>query len=381
MTAIIGAVFSPKASRALKIDVIIVNEDAGIASAVFLGALKQGKIGQMITTILTTEERGKEMMANGKASAMLIFPMGFSDRLRRGMPSAMRFIRNPSEQFLPRIVEALSRTIVLMISESLRLFDLTVLDTIPIDTKMDYSALLPQILKKISQDPENKRKLDHLFRMMNPRILSIEKKQLEKKRQTSTINLFSYILPGISIMFLLFIIEIFIRDILTDRENGRLQRMMFAPLREQEYVMARIFSGFFMGVLTYAIVVIMGWGIFGIDWGNYFYLFLLVSVCCFWIASFFALLNAFFKNKNQAGAFVAPVVMVFSAFGGSILPIHQLPVPLQWIGRLTLNHWFISGSELIRQHRFPLMQMTILLISGLILYIAATKMLKQRILT
>ncbi len=181
-------------------------------------------------------------------------------------------------------------------------------------------------------------------------------------------------------MFLLFIIEIFIRDILNERENGKLQRMMFAPLKTSEYIAARILSGWIMGIISFFIVVLTGILIFKIDWGNYLYLFILVAITSFWISSFFALLNAFFKNKNQAGAFVAPIIMVFSAFGGSIIQTSQLPETVRWISKITLNHWFIIGTEEVRNNYFPLNSVLILFISGIILYFSASKFLKKRII-
>jgi ABC-type multidrug transport system permease subunit len=180
-------------------------------------------------------------------------------------------------------------------------------------------------------------------------------------------------------MFLLFIIEVFLRDILTEREDGKLQRMMFAPLRSMELITARILSGWLMGIMVYLVVVIAGGLIFSISWGNYGYLFLLITVTCFWIAAFFAMLNAFFKNKNQAGAFTSPIILVFSAFGGSILPVDQLPGAVNWFSSLTLNHWFITGTKTINAGEFPTLPIAVIAVSGVVLFLLASIFLKKRI--
>jgi ABC-type multidrug transport system permease subunit len=154
---------------------------------------------------------------------------------------------------------------------------------------------------------------------------------------------------------------------------------MFAPVRTTELILARVFSGWFMGILVYLLIVVLGMLLFNISWGNYGYLFLLIAVTCFWIAAFFALLNAFFKNRNQAGAFTAPIIMVFSIFGGSILPVDQLPKSINWIANFTLNHWFIQGTRQIRDGVFPTLSFGILLLTGVIVFLLASIFLKKRI--
>ncbi len=97
-----------------------------------------------------------------------------------------------------------------------------------------------------------------------------------------------------------------------------------------------------MGVLVCLLAMATGTLVFGIDWGNPLLLLLLVAVSCFWCAAFFGMLNAFFKNKNQAGAFSSPIILVFAAFGGSMLPLEQIPAGMRWLSSFTVNRWFIT---------------------------------------
>jgi len=185
--------------------------------------------------------------------------------------------------------------------------------------------------------------------------------------------------PGMAIMFLLFIIEIFIRDILAEREDGKLQRMMFSPMKTMDFILGRIISAWIMGIAVFAIMAVLGTVLFGISWGNYLYLFLFASVTCSWIAAFFALLNSFFKNRNQAGAFVAPIILVFSVFGGSVIQVDQMPGAVRWVSNVTLNHWFIQGIGKIRDGIFPTAPFAGLLLTALLLFTLAAVFLKKRI--
>jgi ABC-type multidrug transport system permease subunit len=226
-----------------------------------------------------------------------------------------------------------------------------------------------------------KKKIVALKTYISPLLIKLKQEaadKIEKKKDTG-FNISALILPGMAVMFLLFIVEAFVREILTERENGITRRMMFSPLHAGQLVIARIFGGWIMGILVLLVIVVCGTVLFGIHWGNYFFLFLLAAAASFWAASFFALLNSFFKNKNQSAAFTSPIILVFSAFGGSILPLAQIPSPMRWISGFTVNHWFISGAEKIGSGSFPAVSILILLASGLVLFVFAIFSLKRRI--
>ena len=148
-----------------------------------------------------------------------------------------------------------------------------------------------------------------------------------------------------------------------------------------EFILGRIVSGWIMGILVYLVIVIMGAAVFSISWGNMGHLFIFVTISCFWIASFFALLNSFFKNKNQAGAITSPIILIFSAFGGSIIQVEQLPKGLGLVSNLTFNHWFITGARAINSGNFPWLPFSIIFVSAVILFLLAVLFLRRRIAT
>lgn len=381
MTGIMGAVFSPSENKMPQIKLLIADNDKNLGSEIFIEAFRSPQVKGMFALKLVDEKKGRELISNNSASAFVIIPENFSKNLINKTQTELIIIKNPAEQFLPNVAEEFVKTLSTIFSGAVQIFNINnemakAMKNAEFDNS-SITALLPILLK----DKSNSDKFKLILSYLKPPLLELKKELKGKIKNNSGFNIFAYILPGISIMFLLFIIEIFIRDILSDRENGKLQRMMFAPLRAGEYITARILSGWLMGILTYFIIVIIGVLLFNIHWGNYFYLFLLIAITCFWITAFFALLNSFFKNRNQAGAFVAPIVMTFSAFGGSIIPSNQLPEAFRWISNLTLNHWFITGSISIQKNIFPLTPIIILFTSAIILYIIASISLNKRIIT
>jgi ABC-type multidrug transport system permease subunit len=155
--------------------------------------------------------------------------------------------------------------------------------------------------------------------------------------------------------------------------------MMFSPLTGRELVTARIFGAWLLGAAVCLLAMGAGTLLFAIDWGNLALQLLLVAVTCLCCAALFAMLNAFFKNKNQAGAFASPIILVFSAFGGSMLPLEQLPAGMRWIGRFTINHWFITGCREVMDGRLPLVPLTVLATAGLFFAAIAMVALPRRL--
>ena len=380
MTGIMGAIFAPRAdqSQLPKIKVLVVDKDKNIASKLLLGAFDTEQLKEMFEITLVDEARGKKLISRSKASALVIIPVKLTDRLIKAEKSRFIVIKNPSEQFLPDVVEEFMNTYAVIISGIVQVFEpelrgIELLLEIPIE-KVSITAMTPFL-------EAGRKKIESLVKYLDPLLVQLKEEVTgkEKKKTVPGFNIFFLFLPGMSVMFLLFIIEIFIRDILTEREDGKLQRIMFAPIRASELISARIFSGWIMGILVYFLIVVLGMLLFNVSWGNWGYLFLLIAVTCFWIAAFFALSNAFYKNRNQAGALTAPIILVFSVFGGSILPVDQLPKSINWIADFTLNHWFIQGTLQIRDGVFPTLSFGILLPTGVILFLLASFFLKKRI--
>ena len=380
MTGIIGSVFKPSGNNTElpKIKLLIVDKDVNIGSRFFLGSFSSPQIEDMFDISVVKEEEGMDLISKGKASALVIIPEDFSERIIKAEKSEFTVIKNPSEQFLPLIVEEFMNTYAVIISGFVVAFEPEIRE---IESLLDDNLEDIDIQDMVPFMEKGKKKIEKIGSYLDPLLIQLksEVKGKDASESTAGLNIFAYILPGMSIMFLFFIIEIFIREILSEREDGKLQRMMFSPMKTGELILARILSGWIMGTFALLLIILTGVLLFGIKWGNYLSMFVLSAVVCFWIAAFFSLLNGFFKNRNQAGAFTAPIILGFSALGGSIFPVNNLPSGIQFFSRMTPNYWFIEGSLKIKDNIFPSLSIGIFLVTGVLLFILASFFLKKRI--
>ena len=381
MTGLIGVIFAPRSDSGQlpPIRVLLVDQDKGLASKLILGSFDVDQMKKMFQVTVTDEADGARRMKRGRASAMVIIPKGFTVDLLDAKPVTLRVVKNPSEQFLPDVVEEFMATMAVMLSGVVQAFSeevkgLRVLLDGPVD-RIPWDRLGPELGRA-------QKKIAAAAKYLNPLLIGLkdeETKAAGARTQSSMRDIFSAILPGMAVMFLLFIVQTLMRDILTDHEDGKLRRMMTTPLRPLELIGARIAGGWIMGLTVLLVMVAFGTLVFHATWGPFGSFLLLAVVASFWTAAFFALFHALVRNRNQAGALGAPIILAFSLFGGSMMNPEVMPKAFRAIGILTPNRWFIDGAALIREGRFPLASLIVLLVSGLVLLALAVPALRRRV--
>jgi len=385
MTALIGMIFDPGSGGETKlpaIKLLLVDKDKGLAAKFLIGAFDQQEIRDMFQITLVDEAAGEKLMKKAKASAMLVIPEHFSDNLAEQKISTLEVVKNPSEEFLPGVAEEFANTMAVGFSAIAQVFA-EELKVIKSASKLNLEAIS---IAELTPFLEMARiKIIALNSYLSPLLLQLKTSTTTKPGKTAKpagFNIFAFILPGMLIMFLLFIIEAFMREIQNERADGKIRRMMFSPLTTRELIVARIFSGWLMGGLICLAAMAVGTLVFRINWGNNTLLLLiLVAISCFWCTAFFGMLNAFFKTKNQAGAFAAPIILVFAAFGGSMLPLEQIPQGMRWLAKFTVNHWFITGCRKIMDGQVPQVSFIVLSVSGLLFAMVAMIALQRRLST
>ena len=381
MTGLIGIIFAPRTegNELPPIPVLLVDNDKGLASKLLVSSFDVDRMKKMFQVTVTDEADGRARMGKGKASAMVVIPNGFTLDLLDAKPVTLLVVKNPSEQFLPDVVEEFMNTMAVMLSGAVQAFSEEVkgiramLDLKP--AAIPWETLGPEFGKA-------QKKVVAASKYLDPLLIGLKEEETKAagaRPQVTAAHLFAAVLPGMAVMFLLFIVQTLMRDLLADREDGKLRRMMTTPLRPLELIGARIAGGWVMGLAVLLVMVAFGTLVFRVGWGPFGYFLLLAVVAAFWTAAFFALFHALVRNRNQAGALGAPIILAFSLFGGSMLAPEMMPKAFRAVGVVTPNRWFIDGAALIRDGRFPLASLIVLLVSGIILLALAVPALRRRV--
>lgn len=380
MTGLIGIIFAPSSGDGTlpPIQVVLVDNDKGLASRLFLGALDSEQLKKMFQVTTAGEADGRAMMEKGKSSAIIVIPERFTLDLLEIKPVSLEVVKNPAEQFLPEIVEEFAQTMAVMLSAAVQAFEpeargvRAMLDA-PVDA-FPWEALAPELGKA-------QKKIAAAAKYLDPLLLNIKEEKTQAagaKANLTRTDIFSIILPGMAIMFLLFIVQTVMRDMISEREDGKLRRMLTTPLRPSELIGARILGGWAMGLIVLLVMAAFGALVYNAYWGAFGYFLALVLAASFWSAAFFALMNSLVRNRNQANTLSAPIILGFSLFGGSFMNPEAMPQAFRTIGVITPNKWFIDGAAAVRDGRFPAVPLLILAVSGLILLLLAVPTLRRR---
>ncbi|MCK7462077.1 MAG: ABC transporter permease [Sphingobacterium sp.] len=309
MTALIGIIFAP-ADRgqhaAADRRSLLVDQDKGLASKLLLGAFDADEMKKMFEVTVTDEAEGRKRMEKGKASAMIVIPEGFTLDLLDARTTTLTVVKNPAEQFLPDVVEEFVNTLAVMLSGVVQAFaneakGIRAMLGGPVDA-IPWEALGPQLGKA-------QKKMVAAGKYLNPLLIRLKEEKTKAagaRTQFTKTDLFSIMLPGMAVMFLLFIVQTLMRDIISEREDGKLRRMMTTPLRPLELVGARLLGGWVMGMAVLLVMVALGTLIFRAYWGPFGWFLLLGAAASFWTAAFFGFFSALVRNRNQAGALGAP---------------------------------------------------------------------------
>jgi ABC-2 type transport system permease protein len=337
-TAMFGLIFGRAEEKTLpSISLLAVDKDQSFFSEFFLSFFKQGELSQSIKLNKVKEEEGRKLMDKGKASALLIIPEKFGENIWDGKPVELVLLKNPSEQFLPQIIEEICDIASLLFSSFFSVFS----DELSsIKGFIDKDEVPDKEISSLSIQARNK--IEGIAKFILPPIISLKQKTVQGKEE-SPLSVAGYILPAMSIMFLLFICNTVFEDVLKEKETGTLLRMTVSPLKTSDYIWSKILISATIGILCTLVLILLGRVIFSIYWGNFFLVFLIVLCLNIMIAGFISFLYSFIRTERQAGAVMSSVIIVMALLGGSMIPVENFPSFIQNISKLTLNYWGIRA--------------------------------------
>lgn len=338
-TFILGQIFGPSEKETLpRISTLAVDKDHSFLSELYLGFFKQGELNKLIDLKKVEEEEGRKLIDKGKASALLIIPEKFGENIWNGNTTQIQLLKNPTEQFLPQIVEEICDISSLLISSLFSVFSNELSTFKGFIDKSDYPD------KEISSlSIQVKDRIKSISKYIFPPIISLKQRTiLEEEEKETSLTVHSYILPGMAVMCLLFICNVVFEDILREKEKGTLLRMSVSPLKISDFIWSKILISALIGTLCTLILIVSGRIVFSIHWGNPFLVFLTVLSLNIMIAGFISFFYSFIKTEREAGSMLSPVILIMSLLGGSMMPIENFPPVIQNISKLTLNYWGIK---------------------------------------
>ncbi|MBD3854258.1 MAG: hypothetical protein IFJ96_05700, partial [Acidobacteria bacterium] len=121
MAGVFALAFGGGGGDQITIKILLFDEDDSLLSRFLEGAGGSSQTDQNLEVVPVGEE-GYEMMERGEASALIHLPQGFTTDFLDGTPTTIDVVKNPSERFLPKIVDEGARIGAVGLSEASRVF-------------------------------------------------------------------------------------------------------------------------------------------------------------------------------------------------------------------------------------------------------------------
>jgi ABC-2 type transport system permease protein len=339
MAAVFAVVFGGGAEEQISITVLFHDEDESLLSTLLGSAGGSPEMANL--DIRPVGEEGYDMMERGEASALVHLPAGFTADYLAGNPTAIGLVTNPAERFLPKIVSEGVGLLAVGLSEASIVFrpELQQIATFTGNEGVPTDGAVATLAMGFNS------KLGAAENVLFPPVVTLETVTLTAEDDGAAadgLSIFSYFLPGFSILGILFLAQSATRDILRDREAGLLRHLLSAPVTAAEYLVGKCLSVFVVTALGFGLLVLIG-TVAGVNWGPPMAVAALVLASALAVGGLLLLIMSFVNSERQGDSLTTIVIIVSSLVGGAFIPVSQMPEFLRPLSASTLVYWATEG--------------------------------------
>jgi ABC-type multidrug transport system permease subunit len=340
LSGIFALVFGGGGVDQISIKVLLFDEDDSLLSKVLEGAGGSSEMDQKLDIVPVGAE-GYEMMDRGEASALIHLPKGFTKDYLAGRPTTIEVVKNPSERFLPKVVDEGVVLGAVALSAASRVFR-TELEQVGSFVQSDSA---PSDLAVAAVSTGFNRNFKSAGRFLMPPVVALETLTLSNEATDEAapeFNILAYFLPGFSVMGILFLAQSATRDILRDREQGLVRHLLTAPVSTADYVRGKGLSVLLVTTAGFAVLVAIGLAA-GVRWGSAAAVAAMVFASAVMASGILMLITSFVGSERQGDTLATIVIMVSSMLGGAFVPISQMPKFMLPISASTPVYWSVDG--------------------------------------
>jgi ABC-type multidrug transport system permease subunit len=168
--------------------------------------------------------------------------------------------------------------------------------------------------------------------------------QAESVGEVKNINASSYVIPGYLVMWVFFAAAIASVDIIRERRNHTMERMLAVSVRKESILGGIYLGGVFRGLVQIIIFWAVGILVFHIDLGFApWAVFLLSFLTILMSAAFSVMLATVVKTERSVSALAVLVSLILAPLGGCWWPLFIAPKWMQFLAKFTPHGWANEG--------------------------------------
>lgn len=164
-------------------------------------------------------------------------------------------------------------------------------------------------------------------------------------------GVYRILVPGFTVMFVFFLVNIMARSFIAERDLGTLRRLRLAPLSTVELLVGKTFPFFLVSLAQCGLLFVCGRLLFGMSWGpEPVWLVLAIFSTSLAATSLGLLLATIVKTDQQVSAYGTSLVLILGGISGSFLPREWLPPLMKKLSLATPHAWALSAFDAVLAH-------------------------------
>ena len=256
---------------------------------------------------LATSAQADDLLNRGKVRAALIIPRNYARDLTQGKSVAIQALVDASDAN-------------------------TAFATIGY-----LDALADRLNRKVQMDIQKRvaRPADSPVVMLEPRIWFNPELQSAK-----------FLVPGlIALLLMLSGVIATSVSIVREKERETMEQIMVSPIKPEELILGKILPYVLIGLVTMTLVLLLGYGLFGVVIKGSFWLLALTTLLFLFAALGMGVLISTLTHSQQMAFQIAVLSSLLPALilSGFIFPIQNMPLPIQGISYVVIPRYFVGA--------------------------------------
>ena len=313
----------------------VANMDEGVRGEELLEAMRRSdEIDLLVLEGPRVDDQARLLVEEGERSAALVIPSDYSEKLDTRESVELTFHRNPermnplvTRQAAERVVarlnaEELAGRAIVSAHEALR-------DAPDAEKELELKSAIRSFVTDALDEPS----------------MTVAVEKLGRPAQSAVPDMgFQHSSPAMALMFILLNGLILSSMLVTERREKTLARLLTAPVRRSEIVVANLAWRFVVGTVQLWFLIGFGAIVFGVDWGDSMLALALVGAAYVTaVAGLSVLIGSLSKSSRRAETLAMTLSLTMCALGGLWWPLEITPKVYQTVGHLIPTGWAMDA--------------------------------------
>ncbi len=332
-----------------KVRMLVANRDEGLIASALTSAFTSKQSAGYFETRTVQPDEGRALMEQGKASAFLTIPKGFSKDVLDGTPVALKLVRNPSEGILPEIAEQTIGGFADVLDGARRVFEKPVEELRPL---LESGAKDPADADIIAISLAVKRAIEGMSGLVNPPVIAIESEMFEnvtpgaadkvKKNGDAPSAIFLMVLPGVAVYGLFLVADQGMRDVMTERALGTMRRQLAGPVTPETIIAAKATYTAVLSGMALVVIAAVGATVLSAPVSVPAFLLLSTSLVLA-VTGTTSVIYGVARTERQASTLGNMLFLAMGFLGGGFIRVEGLPPAVRGIAPFTPLYWGTQG--------------------------------------